>query len=50
LPALRSTKVLDQLRERIRLLQYSRRTEEARSTRSAFESRASTSGNGMLQT
>lgn len=29
LPALRSTKVLDQLRERIRLLHYSRRTEEA---------------------
>ena len=29
LPALRSTKVLDRLRERIRLLHYSRRTEEA---------------------
>ena len=29
LPALRSTRVLDQLRERIRLLHYSRRTEEA---------------------
>jgi len=29
LPALRSTKVLDHLRERIRLLHYSRRTEEA---------------------
>lgn len=29
LPALRSTKILDQLRERIRLLHYSRRTEEA---------------------
>lgn len=28
MPALRSTKVLDQLRERIRLLHYSRRTEE----------------------
>jgi integron integrase len=28
-PALRSTKILDQLRERIRLLHYSRRTEEA---------------------
>ena len=29
LPALRSTRLLDQLRERIRLLHYSRRTEEA---------------------
>jgi integron integrase len=29
LPALRSTKILDQLRERIRLLHYSRRTEQA---------------------
>ena len=29
LPPLRSTKLLDQLRERIRLLHYSRRTEEA---------------------
>jgi len=29
LPALRSVKVLDQLRERIRYLHYSRRTEEA---------------------
>ena len=29
LPALRSTRVLDQLRERIRMLHYSRRTEEA---------------------
>ena len=29
LPALRSTKVLDQLRERIRLLHYRRRTGEA---------------------
>lgn len=28
LPALRSTKVLDQLRERVRMLHYSRRTEE----------------------
>jgi hypothetical protein len=28
LPALRSTKLLDQLRERIRLLHYSRRTED----------------------
>ncbi len=29
LPPLRSTKLLDQLRERIRYLHYSRRTEEA---------------------
>jgi hypothetical protein len=29
LPALRATKLLDQLRERIRLLHYSRRTEDA---------------------
>jgi hypothetical protein len=29
LPALRSTRLLDQIRERIRLLHYSRRTEEA---------------------